>query len=76
MQQLDMSVNVLATSHSIWQADRRTHQDDSGAIRMESMESLLTTADVAKVLQKPVRTLGQWRYQNVGPRFIRVGRDV
>lgn len=40
------------------------------------METLLTSAEVARLLQKPERTLGQWRYLKIGPRFVRIGRDV
>lgn len=35
-----------------------------------------TPEEVAAYLQKPVRTLEQWRYRGVGPRFVKVGRDV
>jgi excisionase family DNA binding protein len=37
---------------------------------------LARPAEVAEYLQKPDRTLEQWRYRGVGPRFIKVGRDV
>jgi hypothetical protein len=40
------------------------------------MEALLTPAEVAQLIRKPERTLGQWRYLGIGPRFIRTGRDV
>ncbi len=37
---------------------------------------LATPQEVASYLQKPLRTLEQWRYLGTGPRFIKVGRDV
>jgi predicted DNA-binding transcriptional regulator AlpA len=46
------------------------------AIGVRDMERLLTPDEVAALLQKPVRTLGQWRYQKLGPRYLRTGREV
>ncbi|MFC0527828.1 helix-turn-helix domain-containing protein [Phytohabitans kaempferiae] len=43
---------------------------------MRDTRPLATPAEVAEHLQKPVRTLEQWRYLGIGPSFIRVGRDV
>jgi excisionase family DNA binding protein len=34
---------------------------------------LLTTAQVAEILGVKVDTIEKWRYQNRGPKFIRVG---
>jgi excisionase family DNA binding protein len=35
---------------------------------------LLSSAEVADLMQIPVRTLDQWAYLHRGPAFIRVGR--
>lgn len=39
-------------------------------------DQLLTPHQLAQQIQKPVRTLEQWRYRRTGPRFVKVGRDV
>jgi len=39
-------------------------------------EPLLTAAEVSKRLRVPLSTLAQWRYQNQGPTYIKVGRGV
>lgn len=39
-------------------------------------EALLRPAEAAALIKKPERTLGQWRYEGRGPRYIKVGRDV
>lgn len=39
-------------------------------------QPLGTPEEVAEYIRKPVRTLEQWRYRGVGPRFVKVGRDV
>lgn len=38
-----------------------------------SDNDLLTTAEAAALLRRPVGTLRQWRYNNRGPRSFRVG---
>lgn len=43
---------------------------------MRDRQPLATPEEVAQYLQKPVRTLEQWRYRGKGPRFVKVGRDV
>lgn len=40
------------------------------------MEKLLREAQVAEILDKPPRTLRQWRYLGEGPRYIKVGLSV
>jgi Helix-turn-helix domain len=35
-----------------------------------------TPAEVAGYLQKPEKTLAEWRYRGIGPRYLAVGRDV
>jgi excisionase family DNA binding protein len=37
---------------------------------------LLTPTEVAKELGLPARTVEQWRYRNLGPRYVKVGRHV
>jgi excisionase family DNA binding protein len=37
---------------------------------------LLTTADVAQLLDVNERTLGFWRYAGKGPAYLKVGRRV
>lgn len=43
---------------------------------MEARLSLGKPCEVAEYIGKPERTLTQWRYLGIGPRFIKVGRDV
>ena len=43
---------------------------------IEGRESLLTPVDVAKELGIPTSTLANWRYQGLGPRYLRIGRHV
>ncbi|MDH6461775.1 putative DNA-binding transcriptional regulator AlpA [Micromonospora sp. A200] len=43
---------------------------------MGDRQPLATPEEVAQYMQKPVRTLEQWRYRGIGPRFSKVGRDV
>ncbi|MFC6017583.1 helix-turn-helix transcriptional regulator [Plantactinospora solaniradicis] len=39
--------------------------------------SLATTTEVAEYIQKPPRTLEQWRYRGAGPRWIKLAnREV
>ena len=38
--------------------------------------ALLTAGDVASVLGIPTSTLANWRYQGLGPRYLRIGRHV
>ncbi len=38
--------------------------------------ALLTIEDVASELNKPVKTLYNWRHLKIGPRSIKVGRSV
>ena len=40
------------------------------------MERLLSTEEVAEVLGRPPRTLRQWRYLGVGPKYLKVGAAV
>jgi predicted DNA-binding transcriptional regulator AlpA len=37
---------------------------------------LLTADDVATHLGVPASTLANWRYQGLGPRYLRIGRHV
>jgi len=37
---------------------------------------LATPDEVAEHLRKPVKTLAEWRYRGIGPRYRTVGRDV
>lgn len=37
-------------------------------------EQLMTSDQVAELLQIPKRSLDQWAYLGTGPRFVRVGR--
>ena len=41
-----------------------------------AMEQLMTPGEVADLIQKPVRTLAQWRWLRTGPRFVKCGGDV
>jgi hypothetical protein len=41
-----------------------------------ALERLLSTDEVAEVLGRPPRTLRQWRYLGVGPRYLKVGAAV
>lgn len=38
--------------------------------------SMALPEEVAEYIRKPVRTLEQWRYRGIGPRWTKVGRDV
>jgi predicted DNA-binding transcriptional regulator AlpA len=40
------------------------------------VERLLSEAEVAEILGKPPRTLRQWRYLGVGPKYLKVGATV
>ena len=40
------------------------------------MERLLTTQEVADLLQVPVTTIYQWRHQGKGPKGYVVGRHI
>ncbi|VXC38731.1 Predicted transcriptional regulator [Arthrobacter sp. 9AX] len=37
---------------------------------------LLTPAELGRMLDKTPASLAQWRYQGIGPRFVKVGRGV
>jgi len=39
-------------------------------------ERLLTATDLAEQLGIPTSTLANWRYQGLGPRYLRIGRHV
>ncbi|MBE7202345.1 MAG: helix-turn-helix domain-containing protein [Parafilimonas terrae] len=39
-------------------------------------EPLLTEAEAAELLSLSVRTLQAWRYDNSGPRYCRLGRQI
>jgi hypothetical protein len=41
---------------------------------MFARQPLASSAEVAEFLQKPIKTLDQWAYQGLGPRFSKVGR--
>ena len=41
-----------------------------------ALERLLSTEEVAEVLGRPPRTLRQWRYLGVGPKYLKVGAAV
>ncbi|MDG9673025.1 helix-turn-helix domain-containing protein [Micromonospora sp. DH14] len=41
---------------------------------MRDTRPLATSPEVAKHLGVPVRTLDQWAYKGLGPRFSKVGR--
>lgn len=43
---------------------------------MIERRNLADTEEVAEYMSKPPRTLEQWRYRGVGPRYLKVGRDV
>ena len=38
------------------------------------LERMLSTPDVSKLLDVPVRTLDNWAYQKIGPPYVKVGR--
>jgi excisionase family DNA binding protein len=40
------------------------------------MEDLLDDEKLSGILDVPVGTLANWRYQGKGPRFVKVGRHV
>jgi hypothetical protein len=40
------------------------------------VEQLMSTEEVAEVLGRPPRTLRQWRYLGVGPKYLKVGAAV
>ena len=44
--------------------------------RRDVVEQLMSTEEVAKVLNRPPRTLRQWRYLGVGPKYLKVGAAV
>ena len=39
-----------------------------------STEKLLTSKEVAALLDIPERNLGQWAYRHVGPAYLRIGK--
>jgi Helix-turn-helix domain len=41
-----------------------------------AVERLMSEAQVADVLGKPPRTLRQWRYLGIGPKYLKVGATV
>jgi excisionase family DNA binding protein len=43
---------------------------------MSTLEPLLGTADVARLLGVPVKTVLTWRHKGTGPRGFRVGKHV
>ena len=43
---------------------------------MTSTDELLTIEQAAATLNKPVRTLRNWRYRGGGPRSFRVGGSI
>jgi hypothetical protein len=40
------------------------------------VEPLMSEAQVAEMFGKPPRTLRQWRYLGLGPRYLKVGATV
>jgi hypothetical protein len=44
--------------------------------RRDVVEQLMSTDEVAEVLGRPPRTLRQWRYLGVGPKYLKVGAAV
>lgn len=40
------------------------------------MDKLITPEELSEKLDIPIGTLYQWRYRNVGPRSISVGRHI
>lgn len=38
------------------------------------LRQLLTSSQIAELLQIPVRTLDDWAYRGEGPPFVRIGR--
>jgi Helix-turn-helix domain len=36
----------------------------------------MSEAQVAEILSKPPRTLRQWRYLGIGPKYLKVGATV
>lgn len=45
-------------------------------VKEEQAQVHLTPKELAKRLRANVNTLANWRWQGVGPRFIKVGRKV
>jgi excisionase family DNA binding protein len=43
---------------------------------MAQLDQLDSPAQVAERLQIPERTLNDWRYKGVGPRYLRIGKHV
>lgn len=43
---------------------------------MRDTRALATPEEIAQYIRKPVRTLEQWRYRGIGPRWSKVGRNV
>lgn len=41
---------------------------------MRDTRALASSTEVAEYLGVPVRTLGQWAYRGVGPRYSKIGR--
>ena len=39
-----------------------------------AIQPLLTSQQVAELLQVPARTLDAWAYRGIGPRFLRIGK--
>jgi excisionase family DNA binding protein len=40
------------------------------------IEQLLTPAEVAEILQIPLKTLYQWRHRSEGPPALKIGRHL
>lgn len=43
---------------------------------MTELESLLSEEQLAQIIGKPARTLRQWRYLGLGPRYLKIGATV
>jgi len=43
---------------------------------VDGARQLLTTKQAADYLNRPIRTLEDWRYRGFGPPFIKMGRAV
>jgi predicted DNA-binding transcriptional regulator AlpA len=48
----------------------------SPAEALSSPAALLSPTDVSRFLGVPCGTLANWRYQGLGPKYLRVGRHV
>lgn len=54
----------------------RDRTQDSANGELDDASRLLTTEELAELLQVPITTLYAWRYHSKGPPAIRVGRHL